>query len=106
MIQIIKTKRPHLTINRGEYWGRRWVLQIGWWLLLIGDSKSAEPITVLYTNYHGETAHRAIIPHQVWWGSTPYHREPQWLLDVTDCDRNVERTFALADCRFIPLPTE
>lgn len=40
MIQIIKSAHPHLTMNRGEYcveyWGSRWVVQIGWWICLIG----------------------------------------------------------------------
>lgn len=38
MIQIIKSAHPHLSISRGDYWGRRWVVQIGWWLLLIGKA--------------------------------------------------------------------
>lgn len=39
MIQIIKSEYPHLSIDRGAYWGRRWVIQMGWWILLIGKAR-------------------------------------------------------------------
>lgn len=55
------------------------------------------PVTLTYTNWKGETAERAIIPRRVWWGSTEWHPEPQWLLTAFDVDKQAERDFALKD---------
>ena len=37
-------------------------------------------VQILYTNYRGETAIRTIFPLEIWYGSTDWHPEPQWLL--------------------------
>lgn len=55
------------------------------------------PITLTYTNWKGETAQRTIIPRRVWWGSTEWHPEPQWLLTAFDVDKGAQRDFALKD---------
>ena len=55
------------------------------------------PLTVTYTNWRGETALRTIIPKRVWFGSTDWHSEPQWLLSAIDVEKNAERDFALKD---------
>lgn len=55
------------------------------------------PITLTYTNWRGEAADRTIIPRHVWFGSTEWHPEPQWLLRATDVEKNAERDFALKD---------
>lgn len=52
-----------------------------------------------YTNYRGETADRQIVPIKVWFGSTEYHPEPQWLLDAFDVGKQAERSFALRDIK-------
>lgn len=57
----------------------------------------AEPVTLTYTNWRGETSARAIIPRYVWFGSTEWHPEPQWLLRATDTEKAAERDFALKD---------
>lgn len=55
------------------------------------------PIRVRYTNWKGETDDRTIIPHQVWFGSTEYHPEPQWLVHAHDVEKDALRDFALKD---------
>lgn len=57
----------------------------------------SRPITLTYTNWKGETAQRTIIPRRVWWGSTEWHPEPQWLLTAFDVGKEAERDFALKD---------
>lgn len=57
------------------------------------------PLAVEYTNYRGETAIRTIVPQQIWYGSTEYHPEPQWLVTAFDVERAVGRDFALKDMR-------
>lgn len=58
-----------------------------------------EMVTIIYTNYRGETAERQIVPAKLWFGSTEYHPEKQWLLDAFDVDKNAERTFAVKDIK-------
>lgn len=52
------------------------------------------PLKVRYTNWRGETAERAIIPLEVYFGSTEYHPREQWLLRVWDVERQAERVYA------------
>lgn len=52
-------------------------------------------LTVVYTNWKGETSPRRIIPLQFSYGKTDYHPEEQWLLRVWDLDKQDYRTYAL-----------
>jgi ribonuclease HI len=54
-------------------------------------------LSVTYTNYRGETRQRTIEPKSVWFGSTEWHPEEQWLLKATDIEKGEERDFALKD---------
>jgi len=54
---------------------------------------------IVYTNYKGETRIRSIVPSRVFFGSTDWHRDPQWLLEAHDVEKNENRTFALRDVR-------
>jgi len=53
--------------------------------------------TIHYRNHRGELATRRILPQRMWFGSTKWHPEPQWLLDAHDLDKGVLRSFALRD---------
>lgn len=55
------------------------------------------PIELGYKNYRGEWAMRKIVPVRVWWGSTEWHPEPQWLLQAWDVEKRANRDFALKD---------
>lgn len=48
------------------------------------------------TNYKGIRSKRIIKPlrRAMWFGSTPYHTEPQWFMRVWDLSKNEERDFA------------
>lgn len=48
-----------------------------------------------YKNHRGETRDRKVIPEAVWYGSTEWHPEPQWLLRAWDVEKNDWRDFAL-----------
>lgn len=56
------------------------------------DARKA--LSVVYTNYRGETARREIIPERVWYGATKWHPEEQWLLDAFDVEKESLRSFA------------
>lgn len=53
--------------------------------------------SIHYTNWRGETADREIIPKEITFGSTEWHKEPQWLLSAMDLQKNERRDFALKD---------
>lgn len=55
------------------------------------------PHRVTYTNYRGETGNRVIVPINIWYGSTEFHPEPQWLLKALDKGKDQVRDFALKD---------
>lgn len=58
---------------------------------------SQTPFRMIYTNYRGETSERSILPLQVYFGSTPYHPEPQWLMEAHDFEKCASRVFAMRD---------
>lgn len=56
-------------------------------------------VTIVYTNYRGETAERKIIPKKIWFGATEWHPEEQWLLEALDVAKNEDRHFAIKDIK-------
>lgn len=60
-------------------------------------TQSKEPVEITYTNWRGETSQRTIIPRGIWFGSTEWHPEPQWLLRAFDVEKQAQRDFALKD---------
>lgn len=60
---------------------------------------AAQVVRIVYTNYRNETTVRSIIPDRLWFGSTPWHPKPQWLLDAFDVEKGEKRSFAVADIR-------
>jgi predicted DNA-binding transcriptional regulator YafY len=56
-------------------------------------------IKICYTNYRGETAIREIVPKSIYFGSTEWHPEPQWLLTAFDVEKKADRDFAMKDIR-------
>ena len=63
------------------------------------DYNKEEVVSIVYTNYRGETNERKIVPKKLWFGSTEYHKEKQWLLDAFDMNKKAERTFAITDIK-------
>jgi hypothetical protein len=64
-----------------------------------------QPLTILYTNWRGETAVRRILIDAIAYGNealglaygwNEWHPEEQWLLSATDADKGERRTFAMA----------
>lgn len=54
-------------------------------------------ITIDYTNYRGERGTRRVLPYEQYFGTTPFHPDPQWLMRALDVEKNAERTFAMKD---------
>ncbi|MBY0559901.1 hypothetical protein [Hyphomicrobium sp.] len=53
-------------------------------------------VAIDYTNWRGERAWRTIVPQAaIYWGSTEWHPEKQWLLRALDVAKGEERDFAM-----------
>lgn len=59
----------------------------------------AKAVKIIYTNHRGETALRNIVPERIFFGSTEWHPETQWLMDAIDLDKGQSRSFAMKDVR-------
>lgn len=66
-------------------------------------------VRITYTNWKSETSDRTIKPISLYFGSTEYHPEEQWLLDAYDYEKQDFRQFAMKDIRewkpIIPAPS-
>jgi len=60
----------------------------------------AKSLRFNYTNWRGEAAERWATPISVRFGTSEWHRKPQWLMRAFDHDKGEEREFALTDCNF------
>lgn len=56
-----------------------------------------QQIVIAYTNYKGISSVRRIIPKNIYFGSSKWHPEPQWLLEAFDLNKKAERHFAMTD---------
>jgi predicted DNA-binding transcriptional regulator YafY len=55
----------------------------------------AETVVIDYTNHRGVRVARTIVPRELRWGTSPWHPEPQWLLEAYDREKGAVRSFAL-----------
>lgn len=58
-----------------------------------------EKISFLYLNHRGKIGTRKVIYDGVRYGTSEWHKEPQWLLKGIDIDRNQIREFAMKDMK-------
>jgi len=58
-------------------------------------SDVSKRIQITYTNYKELTGIRIITPIKVWFGSTAWYPEEQWLLTGFDHDKEALRDYAL-----------
>lgn len=63
------------------------------------DNSRSCAVHIVYTNYRNETTRRTIVPERIWFGTTAWHPEAQWLLDALDVEKGERRSFALAAVR-------
>ena len=56
-------------------------------------------IKVTYKNWRGKEGIRRILPIRIFYGSTEWHPEEQWLIEVYDLDKKAKRDYALRDLR-------
>ena len=56
----------------------------------------AEPLVAQYRNWRGEVSQRRITPERIFFRANNWHREPQWLIEAYDHDKQAKRIFAFA----------
>ena len=56
-------------------------------------------VTILSTNWKGETKYRNIIPISIEFKSTEWHKQEQWILNAIDVEKNAQRGFAIKDIK-------
>lgn len=54
-----------------------------------------DDVIIDYTNHWGERGEHKIQPATIWWGSTAWHPETQWLLTAIDVAKRQTHTFAM-----------
>lgn len=54
-------------------------------------------VRIYYTNHRGAQSWRHIKPIKIFYGSTEWHTEDQWLLSAYDFEKNAYRDFAMRD---------
>lgn len=66
------------------------------------------PVVIDYTNHRGERSLRTISPtaNPIFYGSTTWHTEEQWLLEAWDLEKGQLRTFAVKDIHAWKTPKE
>lgn len=50
-----------------------------------------------YVNWRGVKGHREVKVIRIFFGSTGYHKESQWLMEAFDLVKKEERVFAMKD---------
>lgn len=61
--------------------------------------KENQKIKVLYKNWKGVEKIRTIIPQKIYFGTTDFHKEEGWLLELFDVEKNDKRTYSLKDIK-------
>ena len=61
------------------------------------ERKEQKAIVFWYRNYKGEEGYRRVIPISMRFGTSEWHKEPQWLLLADDTVNGKQREFAMRD---------
>lgn len=67
---------------------------------MLNKGDTEEVLHFSYTNHRGETAPRRVMPHRLYFGTSPLHTEPVWLMSSYCFDRQAHRTFELTKMIF------
>lgn len=62
----------------------------------MSTEKDLTVVCAMYKNHRNEVAVRTFRPIRQWFGSTAFHPEAQWMVEVWDLDRNQTRDYAMA----------
>lgn len=54
-----------------------------------------------YRNYRGEEGYRRVRPISLRFGTSEWHKEPQWLMLADDLENSKQREFAMRDIQSV-----
>lgn len=57
----------------------------------------SKPLKFYYKNWRGEYGYRTVMDPVMWYGSTEFHKEPQWMIKAYDVEKDAVRDFAVND---------
>ena len=63
----------------------------------ICDKVINNPISFRYKNWKGETSIRNVIPIEMWYGNSDFHKGNQWFMKAFDTTKQDSRDFAMLD---------
>ena len=63
------------------------------------ENKEKKSVKILYTNRKWETSYRNIIPKNIEFKSTQWHKDKQRILNAFDIDKWADRGFAIKDIK-------
>jgi len=58
---------------------------------------SKRPLKFFYRNWRGEYGYRTVMDPTMWYGSTEFHKDPQWIMRAYDVEKDAFRDFAVND---------
>lgn len=58
---------------------------------------TSQEVVILYRNWQGDIAYRTVLPKSIYYGSSQWHPEEQWLLIADDLEKKAERHFSMKD---------
>ena len=61
------------------------------------DLREPARICFTYVNWRGERGLREAEPIEIFFGSTKFHSDTQWIMRAWDVDKNAPREFAMKD---------
>jgi hypothetical protein len=73
-------------------------------LVEVETAEAAPPLQFDYVNWRGTPGRRRVRPTGIRYGTTEWEKEPGWLLDAYDLDKQAPRTFALVRMRLVGTP--
>lgn len=60
-------------------------------------TQDSAALTFWYKNYKGDEGYRRVRPISIRFGTSEWHKEPQWLMLAYDTVNNKQREFAMMD---------
>lgn len=65
---------------------------------------TSKVVLIDYTNYRGERSKIRVRPERIYFGSTEFHPEPQWIMQALNVDRHMTRHYAVKDIHSWEVP--
>lgn len=58
--------------------------------------RTGREVRIDYTNWQGVRKNRVILPLRMWFGTSDFHKAPQWFIKAIDLEKDELRDFAVS----------